>query len=98
MSWLLLAIFVEVSVLVASSVEEFIHRGRGLVTAFTPLCFRHVVMVGTSIATPIVCVALTRAIVVVLVLVVSVACCYHVDWVSVSIAVSLASLTDSVCS
>jgi hypothetical protein len=69
-------ILVEVGVLVTSPVEDFVHQGRWLVVASAPFCLWPGVTAGVSTVASIVCVAPARAVMVVVVFVVGVACCH----------------------
>jgi hypothetical protein len=83
---LLSAILVDVGVLVASTIKDFIRRGQRLVAVLTPLCFWPGVTADASAPTSVVGVVLARAIVVVVVFIIGAAYCYHVSWIGIGVA------------
>jgi hypothetical protein len=63
-------------VLVEPSIEDVVHRWRRLVAVSVAFCLWPRLMAGASAAASVVCVTLSRAIMVVVIFIIGVACCY----------------------
>jgi hypothetical protein len=91
-------VLVEVGVLGTPPIEKVFCRGWRLIAATVPLHLQPRIAHDTSATAPIVCVALPRAVMVVVLVIVCVAYNYHVSWVGFSVTTSTAFLAHPSCS